>query len=508
MSAPVGPAAPADTAAPSAPQNLSATGAMGRVDLAWSASTDNVGVARYHVHRSPSAGFTPGAANRVATVPAGTTLADTGLAIGTYYYRVIAEDQAGNLSAASSEASGASMGDTAAPSVPQSPTAAGALGRVNVSWGASSDNVGVARYHVHRGTSDGFTPSEGTRVATVTGTSHADVGLAAGTYYYRVVAEDQAGNTSAPSATASGTAFSDTTAPSVALTAPTTGATVRGTVTATATADDAVGVTGVQFRLDGANLGSEDTTAPYSVGWDTVTATPGAHALTAVARDAAGNTATTPALAVTVDNSVPAGPTPVAAYSFENGAGVTVTDTTGKGHTGTIREATWTAGRTGQGLSFDGVNDWVTIDDVTDLRLTTAMTLEAWVNPTKVDGWRTVIMKERAGELAYALYSSGLNRPSAYLLGGSATSGSAITANTWTHIAATYDATTVRLFVNGVQRATAARTNGLAPSAGALRLGGNGVWSEWFAGKLDDVRIYDKALTAAQITADMNTPVG
>ena len=56
--------------------------------------------------------------------------------------------------------------------------------------------------------------------------------------------------------------------------------------------------------------------------------------------------------------------------------------------------------------------------------------------------------------------------------------------------------------------ASAARTNGLTGSAGALRLGGNNIWGEWFAGRLDDVRIYDKALTAAQIQADMNTPVG
>jgi hypothetical protein len=154
-----------------------------------------------------------------------------------------------------------------------------------------------------------------------------------------------------------------------------------------------------------------------------------------------------------------------------------------------------------------GANDWVTINDAGDLRLTSAMTLEAWVNPTKVDGWRTVLMKERGGDLAYALYSSGLNRPSGYLLGSSATSTAALTANTWSHLAVTYDATTIRLYVNGVQRATATRANALAASAGVLRLGGNAPWGEWFAGKLDDVRVYDTALTAAQIQADMNTPV-
>ena len=63
--------------------------------------------------------------------------------------------------------------------------------------------------------------------------------------------------------------------------------------------------TGVQFRLDGANLGAEDTTSPYSVSWDTRTATNGTHTLTAIARDAAGNTRTATTITVTVANTTP-----------------------------------------------------------------------------------------------------------------------------------------------------------------------------------------------------------
>lgn len=86
----------------------------------------------------------------------------------------------------------------------------------------------------------------------------------------------------------------DTTPPTVSLTAPTSGATVSGaSVTVSATASDDVGVVGVQFKLDGANLGAEDTTSPYSATWNSTTATNGAHTLTATARDAAGNTTTT-----------------------------------------------------------------------------------------------------------------------------------------------------------------------------------------------------------------------
>ena len=95
----------------------------------------------------------------------------------------------------------------------------------------------------------------------------------------------------------------DTTAPTASITAPASGASVSGTtVTVSATAGDNVGVVGVQFKLDGANLGAEDTTAPYSITWNTTTATNGSHTLTAVARDAAGNTTTSAPVTVTVAN--------------------------------------------------------------------------------------------------------------------------------------------------------------------------------------------------------------
>jgi hypothetical protein len=72
--------------------------------------------------------------------------------------------------------------------------------------------------------------------------------------------------------------------------------------TVSATATDNVGVVGVQFLLDGAPLGNEDTTAPYSVRWNTNTAavTRGSHTLSARARDAAGNVTTSAGVPVTV----------------------------------------------------------------------------------------------------------------------------------------------------------------------------------------------------------------
>ena len=131
-----------------------------------------------------------------------------------------------------------------------------------------------------------------------------------GAHQLSAVARDAAGNR-ATAATISVTVNNvttnpppaDTTAPVVSLTAPANNASVSGTISVSAGATDNVGVAGVQFRLDGVNLGAEDTAAPYSVSWSTATAANGAHQLSAVARDAAGNRATAATLTVTVNNT-------------------------------------------------------------------------------------------------------------------------------------------------------------------------------------------------------------
>ena len=97
----------------------------------------------------------------------------------------------------------------------------------------------------------------------------------------------------------------DTAAPSVSLTAPASGAMVSGTaVTVSANAADNAAVAGVQFKLDGANLGSEDTDSPYSITWNTTLTANGDHTLSAVARDSSGNTAAAPSVTVRVGNSL------------------------------------------------------------------------------------------------------------------------------------------------------------------------------------------------------------
>jgi hypothetical protein len=145
------------------------------------------------------------------------------------------------------------------------------------------------------------------------------------------------------------------------------------------------------------------------------------------------------------------------------------------------------------------------------------MTLEAWVFPTAAPTtWSTVLMKEQAGTFTYTLYAgSPSGRPYGYFNGGATQTTehgvegpASLPLNTWTHLATTYDGSRLRLYVNGVEVASAAFTGSIATSGGAFRIGGNSIWGEFFEGFIDEIRIYDRALEPAEIQADMNTPVG
>ncbi|PYN28692.1 MAG: hypothetical protein DMD98_21940, partial [Candidatus Rokuibacteriota bacterium] len=203
----------------------------------------------------------------------------------------------------------------------------------------------------------------------------------------------------------------------------------------------------------------------------------------------------------------------MAAYAFNEGAGTTVADASGNGNTGTINGATWTtAGRYGSALVFDGTSTSVTVANAASLRLTTGMTLEAWVYPTgALTGWRAVIDKNVDGYYLMASSDQG-NRPA---VGGAWPPGARITRgptglglNTWTHLAATFDGATVRLYVNGAEAVSQAQTAALTPTAGTLQIGADSYTGENFAGRIDEVRIYNRALSAAEIQTDMNTGAG
>jgi hypothetical protein len=200
----------------------------------------------------------------------------------------------------------------------------------------------------------------------------------------------------------------------------------------------------------------------------------------------------------------------VAAYGFEESTGLQAIDASGFGNHGTISGARRvTTTQFGNVLEFNGSNNWVTVNGSASLDLATGMTLEAWVYlTTTMRGWVTALLKEQTGGLAYALYA---NYPSQVVtIGGSEkelTVGPGLPSNTWTHLAATYDGATQKLYVNGSLVGNRSQTGAITLSNGALRIGGNSVWGEYFTGYIDEVRVYNRALTQAEIAEDSRIAV-
>jgi hypothetical protein len=202
----------------------------------------------------------------------------------------------------------------------------------------------------------------------------------------------------------------------------------------------------------------------------------------------------------------------VAAYGFEEPSGASVTDLSGNANTGTLNGPTRTAsGKYGKALSFDGTNDVVLVPDASSLDLSSGMTLEAWVYPTSpLSSWKAVMQKETD---AYFLNANTFNNHvgSGGTIGGSCCTvvegPNALLLNQWTHLAGTYDGAALRLYVNGTLVATAAKTGAIQVTGNPLRIGGDTYSGEFFPGRIDEVRIYNRALSAGEIQTDMNTPL-
>ena len=399
-----------DATPPSAPGTLTATGGLGQVNLSWGAATDNIGVLRYNVYRAylVRVHAQRGQPDRTADRNElhGQRARDRHL--------LLPGDRRGrrreSRSALERGERVRDRGHDAAERARCGLAASAAGNSVNLSWNAATDNVGVARYNVHRATTPGFTPSTANRIAQPTGTTYADSGLAPGTYYYKVTAEDAAGNVSG----------------------------VSSEVNATVAANSGAGL--------------------------------------------------------------------VAAYSFDAGAGTSAVDSSGNGNTGTLANATWASGgKYGSALSFNGTNAWVTVNSSTSLALTNGMTVEAWVNPTTLgNAYRTVVFREQPGSEVYSLYANQSGNPQAplgevYVNGfKDASASTGLATGSWAHLAETYDGSSVRLYVNGTLVSTTAAPGSLASSTAPLRIGGNNIWGEYFSGLIDEVRVYNRALSAGR----------
>jgi hypothetical protein len=207
----------------------------------------------------------------------------------------------------------------------------------------------------------------------------------------------------------------------------------------------------------------------------------------------------------------------VAAYAFDEGTGPTTSDASGSGHTGTlVNGPAWVAGQAtyGQALSFDGVDDAVSVANPSTLNMGTSdFTLELWVKRNVLGGTqRHLFSKCTATTWVTGCKEFYFNASNQLTFGSFATGNtfsSTIADTNWHHIAMTFTNATklVIIYVDGALATTAPK--GLeADGADHIVMLGNHLGRNTFSGLLDEVRIYNRALTQAEIQTDMNTPAG
>ena len=496
-------ASPPDTTPPTVTISSPASGATvsGTVTISASAS-DNVGVTGVQFLLD---GANLGAEDVAA--PYSVSWNTLTALNGAHTLSARARDAAGNNTTAANRSVNVSN-DTTVPTITGVISSSLTSSSASIAWTTNEASNSQVEY----GTSTSYGSSTTVNSSMVVSHSQALTGLTASTlYHYRVKSRDSAGNLAVSGDSIfTTTSPPDTTPPTVTISSPAPGATVSGTVTISASASDNNGVTGVQFLLDGANLGAEDVTAPYSVSWNTSTALYGTHALSARARDAAGNQVVAQ---VTVQSAAPPS-SPSASYGFNEGSGTVTADASGP-NTGTLSGASWhTLGKFGSALAFNGTNSYVTAGVTGLSNIGSSQTVSWWLTvpsiPTVVQTIISIEGPYAGGAPSAAIYPGFRNSMVGVWKtgGGLLVSATPPSANEWHHYAYTVDGSTHRLYIDGVERASSLQPSGQNGTPNSLQFGRCCGGSQYFSGFLDEVRIYNRALSQAEIQIVMNMPVG
>ena len=208
----------------------------------------------------------------------------------------------------------------------------------------------------------------------------------------------------------------------------------------------------------------------------------------------------------------------VLAFGFEEGSGTTVIDLSGYSNNGVNSGATYTSGKFGYSLYFPTNlgTTMVTVPYSTSIDWFTngGITLEAWVYPMMSrSAWSTILFhgNETAGHVEYIINGTTTTsgRPSFWILNTAQYLNDVFAVSNWTHIAATYDLTNRIVYTNGVIASSNAATGNMESDLGYdLTIGGNVFFPlEVWGGKIDEVRIYNRALTVGEIQTDMTFPI-
>jgi len=186
----------------------------------------------------------------------------------------------------------------------------------------------------------------------------------------------------------------------------------------------------------------------------------------------------------------------VAEWHFDENEGTSALDTSGNNNHGMIHGATWTTGKLGFALNFDGSNDYVEVPDSDSLDITEQVTFVAWIKPDSLPPWSAIVEKDNSfifgtknDELVWYLFhdyqtSSGLD----------------LVTGVWQHVAITFDGSNLRFYKNGTSYTTTDWTHSISSSNNGVRIGTDR-WNEFFDGILDEVYIYNRALSTEEIMA-------
>ena len=200
----------------------------------------------------------------------------------------------------------------------------------------------------------------------------------------------------------------------------------------------------------------------------------------------------------------------VAYWPFDEGSGKTAEDVTGNGHDGKFAGAPkWVDGKFGTALEFDGEEDHVVVADDAALAIEENITFMAWFSPGDVLTSRRLMVKNNS---IFVIFDFGNKDSIDFLVKPDNTFAESTTTDwkvgEWYHFAGTFDGKTMKVYVNGKLEDEAANNVPIAPSDLELWIGGDdfGRPTDFFPGSIDEVRLYEKTLTEAEIQKVMETP--
>ncbi len=202
----------------------------------------------------------------------------------------------------------------------------------------------------------------------------------------------------------------------------------------------------------------------------------------------------------------------VAYWTFDEGSGDIVYDSSGNDNNGTINGAEWDAGKYGNALLFNAQDNYVEVPTSDSLEIDTIVSIAAWINWIDAgDGWQGILSKgtmDGPGE-NYSLFVNKDGRYFHFVLAldvGRVQQNSpnnSVVPNEWLHVCCTWDGSVTRIYINGEMAMEMAQVAKIIPSKLPLRIGHRDGSSHYWNGIIDEVRIYDHALTEAEILAAM-----